>query len=150
MAPYNQKRQRLVARAMQLWHIHAESYRTNPLRYQMMLRAKRELGIQPLNPIRKSVLKEYPDIPFFRIYDEQLAEEALRKMSDGKISCLIISIEYAVEYDHAYRTVYNRVMEYNYELNHRDERKMEFGADPDSCSSRGKRSGGCRAQLGES
>jgi len=133
MAPYSKKRLQLMGTLLRLWDIHAETYRTNPLRYQFLLAAKRELHIAPLNKIKQEVLREYPEVPFLKILDKPSAMEAVKSMSDVKLRNQICSIEYMVSYNHAYRTIYNRVMEFTYELNHYDENKSEFGVEPKSC-----------------
>lgn len=133
MAPYSKKRLQLMEALLRLWDIHAETYRTNPLRYQFLLAAKRELHIAPLNKIKQEVLLEYPEVPFFKILDKPSAMEAIKSMSDAKLRNQIYSIEYTVSYNHAYRTIYNRVMEFTYEINHYGDNKSEFGVEPKSC-----------------
>lgn len=133
MVPYDEERKQLIRLVMQLWSAHSENYRTLPLRYRFLLAAKRELGIAPLNVVRKSVIDEYPEIPFLRIFDEDTARMSLEESSTGRLYYLIEAITHAAYYDYAYCTIYNRVVEYTYELNRHQSPKTEFGIDPDKC-----------------
>lgn len=136
MAPYSRTRQELIDRAMRLWETHAESYRTMPLQYQFLLAEKRRLGIAPLNKIKKCVLDDYPKVPFFAICDAEVARARLNKLSELQLICQIRWLEDVVNYNQAYRTLRNRIIDFTYEVDHYGSLDCPFGLDPDysTCS----------------
>ena len=143
MEPLNQERDVLIEEAMQLWRIHAETYRTNPYRYFFLIAWKREIMQKnkykkmTLRKIPLYILDEYPDLPFFRIIDEPTALGTLEEMGTPELSYLVYHLKYQLECNHAYRTINNRVMELVYELAHINVKPSAFGVDTEarySCS----------------
>lgn len=129
------KRVACTRRAMELWQIHGEKYYTNISRYQDLLQKKQTMGIEPLRKIQKSILQEYPKVPFLMLTSKIEAEGYLERLSIVDIENLIHRIEYVTGYDHAYRTVSERVVEFQYQVDHYGQ-KSAYGIDPDSISGR--------------
>ena len=123
------------ARALELWVIYNPRYSTNVDTYLALLQRKRDLGIKPLRKIPEYILKEYPDIPYLKLETLGEAQAYLGKLNAGELTKLIHHIEYIVCYDHAYRTVSERVVEFQYQVDHYSQRSA-YGIDPDSISSR--------------
>ena len=67
------------------------------------------------------------------------------------IEKVIHAIEYMVEYDYAYRTVTNRIGEYEYQIKHHGQKKTGYGVDPGSIGRKGRRnrSNGRNAKIDE-
>lgn len=132
MAPYTRQKSehKSVQRAMDLWRIYGEKYRTNIQRYKELLSQKRELGILPLNKLKKRILNAYPEIPFLRIEDEGEALTYLEEMRVSQVKRLIEYIEYVVEYDYAYCTISSRIVDYDFEIRHRNDRRSPLAIDP--------------------
>lgn len=124
---------------MELWRIYGAVYSTAVKTYRALLERKRELKIAPLNRIPEYVLKEYPDIKFLKIRNPEEAEIYLRSIGALGVDEVIHRIEYMVEYDYSYRTVTNRVKEYQYQINNHG-RQSQCGVDPDSIGRKGLRS----------
>lgn len=124
-----------ILRAMELWRIYGAVYSTAVKTYRALLERKRELKITPLNRIPEYVLKEYPDIKFLKICKSEEAEIYLMSLDALSIDEIIHQISYMVEYDYAYRTVTNRVKEYEYQIRHHGER-TNFGLNPDCIGTR--------------
>ena len=68
-------REELVRKAENLRSIYGASWVTNVATYLVLLETKREMGICPLRPIKKSDLERYPKIDFMEIDSEQAAME---------------------------------------------------------------------------
>ena len=136
MATYSRTRREMIERAIRLWQVHAESYRTIPLQYHFLLAEKRRLHITPLNKIKLSVLEDYPVVPFLTILDEQSARVRLEGMSDLGLIFLIQWIENMVSCNQSYRTLRNRIIDYNYAIEHHNSPECIFGFDPEyaTCS----------------
>ena len=135
---------------MELWRIYGAVYSTAVKTYRALLERKRELKITPLNRIPEYVLKEYPDIKFLKICKSEEAEIYLMSLDALSIDEIIHQISYMVEYDYAYRTVTNRVKEYEYQIKHHG-KKTGYGVDPDSIGRKGlrNRSNGRNAKIDE-
>ena len=73
------KRAACTRRAMELWQIHGEKYSTNISRYQDLLQKKQTMGIEPLRKIQKSILQEYPKVPFLMLTSKIEAEAYLKQ-----------------------------------------------------------------------
>lgn len=132
MAPYTRQKteNKSVQRAMDLWKIYGEKYRTNIQRYKELLAKKRELKIYPLNALKKRILNAYPEISFFRIEDKDEALAFLEGMRVSQIKRLNEYIEYVVEYDYAYCTICSRIVDYDFEIRHRNDRRSRYAIDP--------------------
>ena len=130
---------RAIARAMELWQIYGANYSTCLDSYMALLERKRGLKIRPLGKIPECVLREFPEIPFLKIRKSSEAEAYLRKLDDIGVRRLIHRIEYMVEYDHSYRTVSNRVKEFEYQVKNHG-KKGCCGLNPE-CIGSGK---GCK------
>ena len=130
---------RTVSRAMELWQIYGANYSTCLNSYKALLQRKRDLKIKPLGKIPECVLKEFPEMPFLKIKKPGEAEAYLRKLDDIGVRRLIHRIEYMVEYDHSYRTVSNRVKEFEYQVKNHG-KKGCCGLNPE-CIGSGK---GCK------
>lgn len=131
METYSRTRQELMERALRLWQVHAELYRIMPIQYQFLLAEKRRLNIAPINKIKKCVLDDYPEIPFFAILDEPSARIRLEGMSDMGLLCLVKWIENVVGCNQAYRTLRNRIIDFNYAIDHYNSPECVFGFDPE-------------------
>ena len=132
-------RHRETARALELWAIYNPRYSTNVDTYLALLQRKRDLRIKPLSKIPESVLKEYPDIPFLKLKNLGKAQAYLKKLNASEIRALIRRIEYVVEYDYAYRTVSNRIGEFEYQVKHHCVRRSGYGVDPNSITGSSKK-----------
>lgn len=121
---------KLVRRAMELWDLYGEKFRNGVDDYYQLLQQKRELRIYPLQVLYGKVLKAFPKEPFLSIDGRAKAEEYLSELSDSEIQWLNDRIEYIVEHDYAYRCVMTKIFEYRYQIRHHDDRKIEFGVDP--------------------
>ena len=138
-----EERDSLIEQAVELWRVHAETYRTNIFRYKFLIAWKRELMKSykklALKKIPRYILDDYPDLPLFRIVDEDSVRIALEEMATPELSYLVYYIRYELECNHAYRTVNTRVMEMLYEISHIDDKPSAFGIDTEarySCSYR--------------
>ena len=136
MEHLNSERDSLIEQAVELWRIHAETYRTNPFRYFFLIAWKRELMKSSkkltLRKIPRYILDDYPDLPLFRLLDEDSVRITLDKMADPELSYLIYYVKYQLECNHAYRTVNTRVMEMLYEMAHLNDRPTPFGVDTEA------------------
>lgn len=139
-----------ILRAMELWALYGAGYATAIDTYKALLQRKRDLKIRPLSVIPEGILREYPDIHFLKIREESKAQAYLESLDVIGIEKVIHAIEYMVEYDYAYRTVTNRVREYEYQIKHHD-KKTGYGVDPDSIGRKGlrNRSNGRNAKIDE-
>lgn len=141
----------VISRAMELWGIYNAIYSTAVESYRALLERKRELKIRPLNKIPDHILREYPDIPFLKIGKPDEAQAYLEKLNVAEVSMIIHHIEYMIEYDHAYRTVTNRVREYEYQIKYHHQ-KNPYAVDPSCVSVKGlrNRSNGRNVRIDES
>ena len=107
------RRAQLIEKALTLWRNNAENYRVLPLKYTFLLREKKRLKMRPVNQVSSSVLKEYPEIKFFRILDESEAAAFVADFpgSAEELDYMVSKIEYIVSYNHAYNTLKNWVQE---------------------------------------
>lgn len=133
-----------------LWGLYNASYVTAMNIYRALLQCKRDLRIRSLSVIPEGILREYPDIHFLKIREESKAQAYLESLDVVGIEKVIHAIEYMVEYDYAYRTVTNRVREYEYQIKHRG-KKTGYGVDPDSVGRKGlrNRSSGRNTKIDE-
>ena len=141
MEHLQEERDSLIEQAVELWRIHAETYRTNMFRYKFLIAWKRELMKKykklSLRKIPRYILDDYPDLPLFRLLDEDSVRIELNAMAMPELSYLVYFIKFELECNHAYRTVNNRVMEMLYEISHIDQKPSVFGIDTEarySCS----------------
>ena len=111
-----------------------------------LLKRKRELKVQPLNTIKRSVLRDYPNVVFLKMESPEAAMSFLDDLETKKIRKLIIEIQYILHYDYCFITVSNWVSEVMYQIrNHGN--KTGFGMDPGSVSSRGRSRGQTSAKI---
>ena len=89
---YQASREDLIIEAMQLWDIHSARYVTNLKMYYELLERKRELKVQPLNTIKRSVLRDYPNVVFLKMESPEAAMSFLDDLETKKIRKLIIEI----------------------------------------------------------
>lgn len=120
---------KIIMRAMELWQIYGASYSTCLNSYTALLQRKRDLKIRPLGKLPEGVLREFPEISFLKIREPSEAEAYLRKLDDVSARRLIDHIEYVVEYDYSYRTVTNRVKEFEYQVKYHGQ-KNPYAMDP--------------------
>ena len=123
---------KIFLRAIELWSIYGPRYATNVDTYKFLLQQKRDLRIKPLSKIPEHIIREYPDIPFLKLRKLDDAKAYLEKLSVVNAAMLVHHIEYVVEYDHAYRTVSNRISEFEYQVKNHGKRKTGYGVDPNS------------------
>ena len=123
--------QMLFERAMKLWRERGEDYRTMLREYEDLLFQKRILGISPLNKVKATVLKEWPEIPFLDTLAEEDATEFLLNLPESEITGVVIAIDLWVD-SYVYNTVKAHIYDYRYEVRHHGEHKNPFGIDPDS------------------
>jgi hypothetical protein len=108
--------------------------------YYVLLERKRELKVRPLNTIKKSVSRDYPNVVFLKMESPEAAMSFLDDLETKKIRKLIIEIQYTLYYDYCFITVSNWVSEAMYQIRNHDN-KTGFGMDPGSISSRGRSRG---------
>lgn len=126
----------LFDRAIELWRKHGEEYRTLLNEYEDLLLQKRMLGISPLNKIKNSILKEYPEIPFLEITDEEEAEDFLLNTEERDLVDIVIAINLFVG-SHVYISLKAHLIDYRYEIRNHNRPKFVFGVDPDRCHGNG-------------
>lgn len=138
-------REELIERANFLWKKYGSEYRVLPDNYHYLLGLKRAL-IQTgqlkkvrLEPINKTMLREYPVIDFLEYRLENEAMRYINLIDTAAIACIIQEVE-----DYAdsplTRTLRAKVYDYNHQIQHRDVRKSIYGLNPEACSSKGKHS----------
>ena len=133
---YQASREDLIIEAMEIWDIHSARYVTNLEMYHVLLKQKRELNIR-LHTIKKSVLRDYPNIIFLKMESQEAAMSFLAALETKKIRKLIIDVQYTLHYDYCFVTVSNWVSEAMYQIkNHNN--KTRFGMDPGSISPKGR------------
>lgn len=70
---------------LKIWRRNSKNFRTLPIEYQILLEKKRELKITPIRPVNKSVLTEYPVVPFFELPDEDAAMRQIDKWAEDEV-----------------------------------------------------------------
>ena len=116
------------ARLFQLWTTYNENYRTLRERYEALLKKKRELKIQPLDRVPAAVFKEWPEIDFLEIDSDIDVIRHIKTMTEKEIRQTISKIE-TLPFDFNYTTLRDRVIQFEYEIEHFGRRKSQFGYD---------------------
>ena len=73
------KKNELINRCMTIWAESATEYRLLPYKYFFLLNEKRAAGL-PLRKLKIDLLADYPEVCFFRIFDEPSAKAWLEDM----------------------------------------------------------------------
>ena len=118
------KRKELISQIMNLWRENAVDYRTLPLRYQFLLKERKEGNLKlrynnkfySMNYVKPGVLREYPEIPFLRILDEEIAYASLSDLNLGRLVRRLRQLNNLTT-NCAYRTLRAWVADANYILN---------------------------------
>lgn len=143
------KREQLTREALGLWAKYAENYRTYPVKYEMLLEKRKRLKISPngVRAIKKSDREAYPDIPFLKIEDVDVAEEKLNEMTIEEIKYLIGTIE-NLELDYTYQTYKARICDMQWQIDNYGKPRswLSIGTNPDAI--RGKANGGRKGPRG--
>lgn len=129
--------EKLFDRAMKLYQEHSEKYNTLVREYEDLLLEKRILHITPLNKIKGSALKEWPEIPFLAV-DESEAEEFLLGLTEGELVEVVVAIDLFQD-SYIYRALQARILDYKYEIRNHNRPRTPFGVDPDRCCGNGVR-----------
>lgn len=137
---YNYSRKELAAKAVEIWEIHAPRYATNLETYHVLLKRKRELKVQPLHVIKRSVLRDYPDIPFLKLKSIEDVTKFLSKMNEKELRGLVIKLQNVLYYDYCFKTVSNWISEATCQIKNHGQR-TGFGMDPGSISPKGRTRG---------
>lgn len=119
-----EKREELISQIMVLWKENAVDYRTLPLRYRFLLKERKKGNLKlrynnkfySVNYVRPGVLREYPEIPFLRILDEETARISLSDLNLGRLVRRLRQLNNLTA-NCAYRTLKDWVADANYILN---------------------------------
>lgn len=76
--PYN----KVFDETLSLWRTYAIEYREIIPEYKRLLAEKRDKGIMPLNPLKRTALAEFPVITLFKIDDEDEALEFMLNLQE--------------------------------------------------------------------
>ncbi len=118
------RRKELISQIMNLWRENAVDYRTLPLRYRFLLKERKEGNLKlrynnkfySVNYVRPGVLREYPEIPFFRILHEDIAYASISDLSLGRLVRRLRQLNNLTA-NCTYRTLKSWVADANYILN---------------------------------
>ena len=138
-------RQELIDRANALWKKYGSEYRVLLDNYYYLLGLKRSLirsgqmKKMPLEPIKKSSLKEYPVIELLDCRLESEAMSYIKLLANSEIARIIHEIEEFAD-SPLTRTLRAKIYDYNYQIQHKDVRKSIYGVDPNACSGKGRHS----------
>lgn len=122
---YKAKR-KLISKALLIWEIESPKYCTNLDTYHALLQRKKDLGIRSIRPIKKSTLREYPQIPFLKIKQIEKAKEFLSRQSISELRVLINNMEYVLKYNYSYKTISNWIAEAVYLIEHAGQDKPRY------------------------
>ena len=125
-----ERRQALVDRAMELWYIHGESYRSLLPRYYALREEMRKKKIPVKDGIPKCVLTSIPEVDFLNIRDRNEALRHLDGSSVASLKLIIAKIE-DLSINYVYNTVKWRIADYAYRVKHYQDNRSGFGIDPD-------------------
>ncbi len=123
----------LVLKAIKLWERYAEEYRNLPRQYRRLLAEKKRLKIQPIRPINKRDMKEYPVISLLDISEERDAVEHILKMTAVELACVVRFIEIHYVDAPIRRTLRGRIRDYKSQISFSQSRKTPLAMSPDCC-----------------
>lgn len=109
-----ERRSETIQEALKLWQTYAETYRTAIIKYKFLANERRKANITPLLTVSEKILKEYPSIRLFRCLDETSAREYLDSLDLMSLIIETRMISESVQFNYAYRTVVNKVIEFSY------------------------------------
>lgn len=128
--------QELKAQAMKFWRIYAEDYRNVIPRYKALLKKRREMkksvyGCTKLrvNKVKKFIIDDFKKVPFFEIESEKDALEYLDELTISQLNSLLYYIDAAV-HSCEYKTIKNRIIDFEKDVRYYSGRKCSFGYDP--------------------
>ncbi len=104
------RRDELIAQIMRGWRVMAESYRVIPIKYSFLLKERK----RP-KKLSDATLALFPEIPFLRILDEDVAREELDWLETKDLVILNSQIE-NLRTNYAYNTMRNWVSETSLQL----------------------------------
>ncbi|MBR3236294.1 hypothetical protein IKF92_01245 [Candidatus Saccharibacteria bacterium] len=112
----------LADRLLVLWQTNHESYETLIPTYESLVEKLRTQNSGrrkrfPLLKIKKTDLKEYPDILLLKIHRESDATRYLLGLEQGEMIELINMIQDFLE-SYIYKTLINKIAEYKYQLDY--------------------------------
>ena len=100
-----------------IWRRNAKDFRALPIEYQILLEKKRDLKITPLHRVDKSILNEYPVVPFFELSDEDAAMEQINKWAkDDILDVMLDDLKNLIETNHSYNTLKSWVTDCLYSI----------------------------------
>jgi|GEM_PF-1380514 len=149
MNAHSQEHEQLAREALGLWTLYGESYRTMPEVYQFLLAEKKRLRIQLRrgDTLNKACFEDYPNIPFLKIENKEVAWGKLLEMQVPQIHSIIAQIE-ALRTNYAYRSMRALVVDFRYQISNHGRPKSSLAMAPDGVKS--AFGGGKRSRRGPS
>ena len=145
MVEHYSSRKELIDRANFLWKRYGSEYRVLVDNYNYLLELKRaliksgQMKKMPLEPIKISALREYPEIGFLDYRLESEAMHFIELLDNAEIAHIIKEIE-----DYAdsplTRTLRAKIYDFNHQIQHRDVKRSIYGISPEACSGKGRHS----------
>ena len=133
MAVPSHKKVFLFDRAYALWEAFHNDYDKLVTEYEVLLQQKRDLGIKPLDPIRKARLKkEAPNIELFTLQYESEVEKYLSSLTVTDLMWVILEIEKYLE-SPIRITLIGRIWDFKHQIKVYDIPKSAYAMDPDAC-----------------
>jgi hypothetical protein len=107
------ERVKIMAEAMELWYVHARTYRTAIIEYKFLIEERRNTTPRPkcINAIPGTVLKDYPDIQLFNCLDEISAYTYLKSFDLKTLKTVVNTIKNQVK-SYSYVTVTQRLIDF--------------------------------------
>lgn len=127
-------RQLCTETALEYWDHYAYLYVTWLPRYYALMEEKRALKLRG-HALKKEILDEFPDIPFFKLKTREEAESFVDGLSKHELDVLLHEIKCGIE-SRSYRTVKAKVYDLGYMVRHAKQKKSMFGYDPDYIKSK--------------
>ena len=118
-----ERRALLENKAVYLWRIWGERYRTNVSKYYELVDEKRRLGIRPLQIVSTEMIRDYPEIELLRYTTEDALKRYIGGLSDAQLEWRIEETTSIVNYNCSFRTITERVKLFETQIRNKDKPK---------------------------
>ena len=119
----------LIDKALYLWDLYSEKYRTLPDEYERVVAEARALKVRQ-NRISSQTKRDYPKIEFLSIDDRKTADKYLEGKTDAEITAIIHAIDLMVNEDFSYKSYVTAICDMKYRIKYKDVTKKGYSLAP--------------------
>ncbi|MBQ1298794.1 hypothetical protein IIY24_03110 [Candidatus Saccharibacteria bacterium] len=132
------EREELIAKAMRLWKSPGATFRSLPEEYRGAIEECEKMGVKPPAFVTPKILREYPRDAFLSIKSEERARRYIASLANTSLVRTVEEAEVHLGYSY-FHNFKSAVYDLKWWLRHRNDRRCQFGVDPNSCQGKGKR-----------